>query len=461
MNIISEIPYDIVVWYKVMDDEEGILYANNLGIFKRCLSQYDTRYSDNPSNVVYFLEKENEDLVVYALNICPTPDWETIYFYKIKVGKIFLNQYNEVVVEGNYETWNLENFSRNRTLLYELNCKIISNMSDNIKESLLSIREGLSLEKAYSTFKIFAANAHKYFELLIQMGCSSYIVDMFKGNFSRKQLEIPLTKKLVNFSLQYKCDISVASSLFNKYSHSQLEKLAKVLEHYKLFSMKTYQDGSCYIWKCIDESPIEDFSLYCNYFVKSLFFNGNIALASYTVHSTGVFFEMYRDYLNLIDAEKRYGNGNNVFDLYPDNLKLAHDTANERKDILKEAKETQEKEESFKKATKKYSYLAYENKTFKVVIPSSPFDLLEESKVLHHCVKTYINYVCKETSKICLVRKLTIIDEKPSFVPYMTIEVRDDKIIQAKKKCNELPNEDDIKFLKEWSKEKNLIISNY
>ena len=43
----------------------------------------------------------------------------------------------------------------------------------------------------------------------------------------------------------------------------------------------------------------------------------------------------------------------------------------------------------------------------------------------------------------------------------MTIEIKNGKIVQAKKKCNEYPNEEDEVFLEKWCKEKNLEIDNF
>jgi hypothetical protein len=43
----------------------------------------------------------------------------------------------------------------------------------------------------------------------------------------------------------------------------------------------------------------------------------------------------------------------------------------------------------------------------------------------------------------------------------MTVEIRNGKLIQAKKTCNLLPNEEDKDFLEKWCKEKEITIVNY
>lgn len=461
MKVKSDLPIDIVVWCCLgLNDYKAMQYINNFGIIKNNEPSGEAIYSkDNPR---FFLEKDNENLIVYRIDVYPVESFDSatqssflqgLEFRKVEVGKIIYNQYNEIIIDENYTDWSLSYFDRNIALLYELNCRIISNMNEDERNVIQTFGFGLSQKNAYDTFMIFAENAHKFLDILIRTNCFDYIQRMFRGELTRNQLQIKLNKKLLEFSEKYKVQIPTAYSLFNKYSHSTLEKLAAVFECYDILSSQ--------IWDIIDNTVIEDFSSYCNYFVRSFFFNENISIAISLRTNVLHFFSLYRDYLNLIDMEKRVQPNDNGYDLYPDDLQLAHDTASERSAILKESIDVMKKEEAFKKATEKYHHYEYEDGQYKVVVPNSPMDLVEESKILHHCVKTYIDYVCDESSKICLIRKEIENNGEKQLVPYMTIEIKNGKIVQAKKKCNEYPNEEDEVFLEKWCKEKNLEIDNF
>ena len=228
---------------------------------------------------------------------------------------------------------------------------------------------------------------------------------------------------------------------------TELEKFVFVLEHFHF--------NVSHIFYSIEDIPIENFSQFAAYFFKSFLIYDNMdvrvcrAKGGYLENSLSKFLELYKDYLSLIEDEEHK-------DLYPENLSAAHDAAIDR-GVLKKAEEEYKKyevyETPFYEATLKYLDLEYCDKDFEVKVPRTPLDLVEESAVLHHCVKTYIPSVVLGKTRICLIRK--------NGVPYMTVEVKNSHIVQAKKKYNELPDRDDNKFLQKWCDCKNLKIAGY
>lgn len=137
----------------------------------------------------------------------------------------------------------------------------------------------------------------------------------------------------------------------------------------------------------------------------------------------------YLDYLNMRN-ELGYDMKNTVF-LFPKNLDRAHakmvkeQTA--RKDELYIAEKTNKfpmSEQLIKKLEKQYSF-EIDGYTFRPAM--SVEEIILEGRTLHHCVggDTYLKKHTQGKSTICFLRKPDFTD-----VPYITIEIKDDNIIQ-------------------------------
>lgn len=72
-----------------------------------------------------------------------------------------------------------------------------------------------------------------------------------------------------------------------------------------------------------------------------------------------------------------------------------------------------------------------------------------------NCVKTYGEYIAKNICQIYFLRKKN--DVNKSFV---TIEVKDNKVVQARIKYNELPTEEVNKVIRKWEKGFKVIYKN-
>ena len=130
--------------------------------------------------------------------------------------------------------------------------------------------------------------------------------------------------------------------------------------------------------------------------------------------------------------------------LYPDNLLDAHDKLYTEITILEDP--------SINKDISKLSSLlelnVYEDDKYIIIPASSIESLLDESTQQQNCVRTYSKRYSNNDVQIYFMRKKE--DITKSFV---TIEVQNGKIIQARTKFNELPSSDINLVLKKWEKQ--------
>ena len=149
---------------------------------------------------------------------------------------------------------------------------------------------------------------------------------------------------------------------------------------------------------------------------------------------------MYNDYMNM-SRELR----DHRVDKYPTNLRLRHDitvknyrTARIKFDL-----------EKFKSAVD-YSYDWTDNK-FAVVAPITTDEVKEEGNKLSHCVASYIRKIIDGYCQILFFRDL-----EDGNNPLLTLEVRDNTIVQVRGKSNRYPLDSENEVLMKFAKAKNL-----
>lgn len=71
----------------------------------------------------------------------------------------------------------------------------------------------------------------------------------------------------------------------------------------------------------------------------------------------------------------------------------------------------------------------------------------DESKQQSNCVRTYAEKYAQGTCDIYFMRDVT--KPKKSLV---TVEVKNNKVVQSRIKCNKSPNEKQLEFLKNWER---------
>ncbi|MGL4425054.1 MAG: PcfJ domain-containing protein [Cetobacterium sp.] len=95
--------------------------------------------------------------------------------------------------------------------------------------------------------------------------------------------------------------------------------------------------------------------------------------------------------------------------------------------------------------------LEHKGKEYSIVYPTSYKDIQKEGASLNHCVASYVERVMNGTTHILFLRKTSEIEES-----LVTVEVRDDRIVQYKGSYNRGLTEKEIDFLKTYAEKKKL-----
>ena len=149
--------------------------------------------------------------------------------------------------------------------------------------------------------------------------------------------------------------------------------------------------------------------------------------------------DLYRDYLRFVKLigldlkNKKY--------IFPDNLRKKHDE-------LEKDYEIHNKNVLNNLISKRYELLKeniYKDKKFIIIPAKSIEDLEDESRQQSNCVRTYSEKYAKGRTDIYFMRFLKSKDKS-----LVTVEVKNNKVVQSRTKFNNLPEENQLKFLKSW-----------
>lgn len=140
------------------------------------------------------------------------------------------------------------------------------------------------------------------------------------------------------------------------------------------------------------------------------------------------------------------------YNKYSKSLKKDHDICSMNYKVTEDSR----KKEYFRNviSSNKYKELIYNNKEYSIIIPQEPIDMISEGKLLSHCVASYVDDVINGKCKILFMRKTDSLESS-----LLTIEIRENNIIQIKGFSNRSRTEEEDLFIKKWSKEKELGIS--
>lgn len=97
--------------------------------------------------------------------------------------------------------------------------------------------------------------------------------------------------------------------------------------------------------------------------------------------------------------------------------------------------------------------VSYENDFFKVVVPITNTDILDEAEQQRHCVASYIDRIVKGETNIVFIREKSNLDAS-----LLTVEIRDNKICQVRGFQNRAYNKIEYDFMKEWADKTHLIL---
>ena len=108
-------------------------------------------------------------------------------------------------------------------------------------------------------------------------------------------------------------------------------------------------------------------------------------------------------------------------------------------------------EKRMKNISDKYKHLEYEKEDFAIVVPEKSDDIINEGVNLNHCVSSYVDRIIGGKTMIVFLRYLK--EKNNSLV---TLELKDDKIIQARGSYNRNLKEKEKAFLEKFCKSKKI-----
>ncbi|PPA87676.1 hypothetical protein C4A75_00200 [Brevibacillus laterosporus] len=184
----------------------------------------------------------------------------------------------------------------------------------------------------------------------------------------------------------------------------------------------------------------EQYNLPIKKFIKYIYFECDV---SQGLNATSAIIE-YADYIRMTTEM-----GYERFDRYPRFLRTVHDIASRNYKVKLNEKEMKEWEASYEN-NKHFEY-AYQG--FKIFSPKEPSELIREGNVLGHCVGSYVDKVRKGISTILFLRERDDIG-----TPLVTIEVKENRIVQAKGKMNYPPSKDQNEIIKKFAEKYKLAI---
>ena len=150
------------------------------------------------------------------------------------------------------------------------------------------------------------------------------------------------------------------------------------------------------------------------------------------------------EYLDYLDMAKKLG-----YDLkdkkylYPKKLKEEHDKLQHIININK----SKLLNRKIKQRYKKLLINQFSDNKYIVFPAASVDDLINESKQMNNCVKTYAERYANGICDIYFMRLLTSKE-----ISLVTIEVRDNKVVQKRTKNNAITNRSQNLFIKKWEK---------
>ena len=135
-------------------------------------------------------------------------------------------------------------------------------------------------------------------------------------------------------------------------------------------------------------------------------------------------------------------------------IKAFHDTLAETYNAIKRELE----EEEYAKVLKTYTYKSYVGKNFSIIAPPTLIAIVQEGEALKHCVSSYINRVLRKETFIFFLRANDDLDK-----PLVTIEVRDNEILQASGMYNRRLKSDseEMKTILEFTKLNSIKVNTY
>lgn len=227
-------------------------------------------------------------------------------------------------------------------------------------------------------------------------------------------LDTELRRLARNENYAYSAKYSVATDLFNfgeRAPHKMLGVSKQSLKHYFDWTCENLREYN--FWKFTFENVTEeDFDDWLGFFAVSTLHSLAITLSDY---DDGYNYKKIINYLidqslltsanitarTWVDYRDMLGGGEHTYrEIFPKNLRQVHDDLVERTEAEKQSKY----EAKFTELAEKYSALEWSDGDLCIRIAQNEQELIDEGKVLHHCVGGYGHKHASESDVIFFVR---------------------------------------------------------
>lgn len=253
-----------------------------------------------------------------------------------------------------------------------------------------------------------------------------------KGLFKLvREYDLKITNELIKSYIDYP---NLFINLLNKEYYSiKHEAIAKLITYDLCFNYRnsTYYYGYSNDYKERFMSLINEY----NYKPKSLLKHLDNLITYEALDSLENIINEFYDYVKMMSAIT------NKYEKYPKNFLTTHKIACRNYNRLK----IEYSEEIFNKRKDKSLEFTYGN--YKIIYPKTTDDIKEEGISLNHCVSSYIGSVIDGKCHILFLREKDELDKS-----LVTLEIRNNKVIQARGKFNRDVNKKEQMVIDEYNK---------
>lgn len=255
-----------------------------------------------------------------------------------------------------------------------------------------------------------------------------------------RQFEYLIKMRLYNLALFYSYGIKLSSNFKDAFGIDR-----KYLPFMQAINIKFTEFESLKLYPTFDKEVLDIINKYYSYYVELLdMCNIDLKKVINYIKNQNLddeFIVEYVDYIKMC-LDKGFDLTDKKI-LFPKNLMLEHNRLIEEIEISKDKNVDKE----ISNLSKLYSFNNYSDSKYVIFPASSVASIIDESYQQFNCVRTYIPMVSNNNCQIYFLRKKDNITKS-----YVTVEVRNNKIVQARTKFNKIPDKDVMEFLSNWEK---------
>ena len=257
-------------------------------------------------------------------------------------------------------------------------------------------------------------------------------VNSSNNNYYKRILNKPLefySKNAIRFFKEHKVFVNVALEKLFIEDYALMDKLICILPHCNLEKEEAKDfledlNSDCFF------TLVEEYKYDIKSLVEYLF--NYLKPFENLEHKEAI--QLLRDYYRMANAI-----GRNV-KKYPKYLKSMHDILTSNFNAYKKEYD----EILFEKLKK--PELEFKDKVFCIIVPKNSKEIISEGTSLNQCVGSYVDKILREETYIFFLRKTETSEES-----LITLELKNNKIVQAKGSYNRPLNEEERKFLGKYS----------